>query len=201
MSAARLAILMTLLFATGCYKTVRIPNPNQGAPPVITIQAFVPGAACDIQANTSVTSRVPVPRGCQFTLGGVANSPGGVKSLNLTIWQNSKVLYQVSNTNTPDTSGNVPTGISIPGTNGSGGIGPNPMLVTVSEGVNLSQNTSPVLVEATSTNFNNMSTSIAVTYGGITCRNPHPECLYCEYQVSCSNKPTPPGCYWAPCTK
>lgn len=198
-----LIILLTLVVA-GCpgNSDVTIPSPGQDKAPVITINAFVPGDKCKINpANVSITSSVYALWGCTFVLTGSAKNPGGVKTLAVMVWQNGRAIYQATNTNVPDASGKVSPNISIPGVNGSGGIGSTAMSITVSGDTPGINHTSPALMQASATNFNNQSTSINVTYGGTLCRNPPGgSCLYCQ-GGACDAKPTPPGCYWSACTQ
>lgn len=140
-----------LLSVTACSQTVPISPAGQDAPPSMTWNAFVvqqpSGDSGDVQPgkeNASMTTSVNVTEGARVQFSGSANNPSGVQQFEVRIEQAGRTVYDVTTTGPADASGQVSNVLNIPGTNGAGGSGNQPMVLTLS---------SPVLVTATATNF------------------------------------------------
>jgi hypothetical protein len=87
-------------------------------------------------------------------ISGGASNPGGVSLFSIKVEDNNFApLYTAKVTAVPDTSGKAPDLLSIPGVDGHGGIGGNPMAVRTDKSVRIT---------ATASNFNGMTTSYQV---------------------------------------
>jgi hypothetical protein len=153
---------LILLFWTACSQTVTVPPAGQDTAPNMTWNAFVvqqpSGYSGDVQPgkeNVGMTTSVNITEGARVQFSGSAKNPGDVQQFHVTIQQAGNPLYDVTTTSTPDASGQVPDVLSIVGTNGAGGSGNQPIVVTLS---------TPVIVTATATNFHAMSQTMTVTY-------------------------------------
>jgi len=162
----RLGVGVLILCGAGCSHNVTIPPAGQDTAPTITMNAFVvqqpSGYSGDIEpgkANIGMTSSVAVTEGAKVQFSGSAKNPGGVQQFNVTVKQSGQTLYQATTTSTPDANGRAPDLLSLVGTNGAGGSGNQPMLVSMS---------APVSVTATATNFHAMSQTITVTYNPVS---------------------------------
>lgn len=149
-----------LISVVSCSHQAPIPPTGQDSPPTMTINAFVvqqpSGYSGDVdQANVSDSTSVGVTSGARIMMSGSAKNAGGVKSFTVSLRQANQTLFQVTATGVPDATGAVPDLLSILGTNGAGGPGNMPMVVTVEQ---------PVQVIATATNFNGMTSSITINY-------------------------------------
>jgi hypothetical protein len=158
--ACRAAFIVLTLISAACSKSVTIPPPNQDSPPTVTLNAFVvqqpSGYSGDVdRANVSDSTSVGVTTGAQIQISGSARNAGGVKSFTISIRQANRVVFQATATAAPDATGMVPDLLSILGTDGTGGPGNMPMVVTMRE---------PVQVVSTALNFNGMAKSITVNY-------------------------------------
>jgi len=101
------------------------------------------------------------PCGGRIVITAVAKNPGGVKELKLTVEQEFRQLYSVQTSATPDSNNRVPDLLSIPGTDGSGGVGSNPIIVTIGS---TNSSAPPAELKATAVNFNSQTSSIHVFY-------------------------------------
>jgi hypothetical protein len=162
----RFAVGILMLLTVACSHDVTIPPAGQDTAPTITINAFVvqqpSGYSGDIEpgrANVGMTSSVNVTEGAKVQFSGSAKNPGGVQQFTVTVKQSGQTLYQVSTTGVPDANGQVPDLLSLVGTNGAGGSGNQPMVVTMS---------TPVIVTTTATNFHAMSQTITITYNPVS---------------------------------
>jgi hypothetical protein len=131
----------------------------------MTINAFVVqqprGYSGDVEpgkANVGLTTSVNVTEGAKVQFSGSAKNPGGVQRFDITVKQAGKALYQVTTAGTPDAGGEVPDLLSIVGTDGAGGPGNQPMVVSLS---------APAVVTAVATNFHSMSQTITITYNPV----------------------------------
>ena len=162
----RLAVGIFMLLTVACSHNVSIPPAGQDTAPTITINAFVvqqpSGYSGDIEpgrANVGMTSSVNVTEGANVQLSGSAKNPGGVQQFSVTVKQSGQTLYQASISSVPDANGQVPDLLSLIGTNGAGGSGNQPMVVTMS---------APVILTTTATNFHAMSQTITITYNPVS---------------------------------
>lgn len=162
----RVVVGIFILVTIGCSHNVSIPPAGQDTAPTITINAFVvqqpSGYSGDIEpgrANVGMTSSVNVTEGAKVQLSGSAKNPGGVQQFNVTVKQSGQTLYQASTTSVPDANGQVPDLLNLVGTNGAGGSGNEPMVVTMS---------APVILTTTATNFHAMSQTITITYNPVS---------------------------------
>jgi hypothetical protein len=162
----RLGVRIFLLLTVACSHNVSIPPAGQDTAPTITMNAFVvqqpSGYSGDIEpgrANVGMTSSVAVTEGAKVQMSGSAKNPGGVQQFSVTVKQSGQTLYQVSTASVPDANGQVPDLLSLLGTNGAGGSGNQPMVVTMS---------APVILTATATNFHAMSQTITITYNPVS---------------------------------
>lgn len=158
----QLMVSMLVVTAAACSQPVTVPPAGEDTAPNITINAFVvqqsQGYSGDIEPgkeNVGMTTSVNVTKGAKVQFSGSAKNPGGVQQFNMTIKQAGETLYEVTTTATADAGGQVPNLLSIVGTDGTGGPGGQPMVVTL---------TTPVILTATATNFHAMSQTITVTY-------------------------------------
>lgn len=162
----RCLVGIVTLVTVACSHNVTIPPAGQDTPPTITINAFVvqqpSGYSGDIEpgrANVGMTSSVNVTERAKVQFSGSAKNPGGVQQFNVTVKQSGQTLYQASTMSVPDANGQVPDLLSLVGTNGAGGSGNQPMVVTMS---------APVIVTTTATNFHAMSQTITITYNPVS---------------------------------
>ena len=162
----RLGIGVLILSSVACSHNVTIPSAEQDTAPTITMNAFVvqqpTGYSGDVEpgkANVGMTSSVNVTEGAKVQFSGSAKNPGGVQQFGVTVTQSGQILYQAAAMSTPDANGQVPDLLSLVGTNGAGGPGNQPMVVTMS---------APVIVTATATNFHAMSQTITITYNPVS---------------------------------
>jgi hypothetical protein len=155
------SLLMLSLFLCGC-PSVRIPPAGLDKPPKITVIGLVVGNTGTIGHSTiSFTTKVSASAGTQVqVIAGatdqISKAQGGVKQLQITIFQGEQKLFDITSTSSPSVNGRVPPTLGILGTNGTGGVGP--------QLVGFTMNSDPVVVNALATNFNNQTSSIAVTY-------------------------------------
>lgn len=88
------------------------------------------------------------------------NPKGGVKELTLTVDRSGTVLKTIKHTQDVSPTGEVVPSLSITGTDGAGGIGPQEILITARNDPSLS-------ATATATNFNGQTSSIHVVFNVI----------------------------------
>jgi hypothetical protein len=156
-----LPVLALSLF--GCAQLVPIPASEQDAKPVIHVGA-VPSGGGDVNVSDAYPGSCVSPcknavaPGTQLTLSISAQNPGGVKTLSAVIAETGKPSYGVATESQPNPQGLVPTGMTILGHNGAGGIGNIPIGATM----NNPTGTFSVLVSAT--NYNNMTSLYSVVY-------------------------------------
>ena len=162
----RLTPGFVVLCSLACSQTVTIPPAGDDTAPTLTMNAFVvqqpSGYSGDVEpgkANVGMTTPVNVTQGARVQFSGSAKNPGGVQHFSVRVTQAGETLYQVTTSSTPDASGHVPDLLSIVGTDGAGGSGNHPMVVTLS---------APVIVIAAATNFHAMSQTITVTYNPVS---------------------------------
>lgn len=148
---------------TGCtttLKRVTIPAPQNDAPPRITVRAIpflppnTPGSAGDIQKGTLATppasSVSNVDLGTFAQLSANADNDGGVQSLTLSINENGVAPFQGSVQGDKDGNGQVPSSLVVSQTNAG-------KVITF-------QINSVLTLTSQASNFNNASTSLAITY-------------------------------------
>lgn len=145
------------LSLSACTNSVSVPAGGQDHAPVIKINSYPVGGTGDVDCETVDTSApVTVTRGTEIMILGAATNPGGVKEFSLTVNQGTKTLYDVKATAVIGSDGKVPDLLSIPGSNGAGGVGNTPLDFT--------ETGETVSVTSTATNFNNQTTTSTVDY-------------------------------------
>jgi hypothetical protein len=109
------------------------------------------------KSEVSSTSTVKATKGTTVVIWGKARNPeGGVQRFSLTVTDGSKTLYDATTTSAPDADGEVAETLLIATSNGAGGVGNQQLAFAVTS--------NPINVAATAVNFNNMATSLVVTY-------------------------------------
>lgn len=173
-AAARAGIAATVLVlgATGCTQLVVIPtSPAQDSPPVIGLTNFVIGGSAQIDkpevssrdGTNQVATVTPSGTRCEvpaLTILGSAKNPGGVREFSLRVFQasNPQPKYEVR-TSATATEGKGPDLLSIPGSDGRGGVGSEPLKIEFGGGKAGCPLDNVFRVSATATNFNNQTTS------------------------------------------
>jgi hypothetical protein len=151
--------------AASCPKPVPVPPPDQDRPPVVKVHV-TPSGPTRVSVQEASSDAAVRPCYTYVTLGGdavitaAATNPGGVQSISLKVTENvapfsTRVLVQRSAT--PDSSGNVPTVLSILGHDGAGGIGSNPVLFHAE-----AAQANGLVVTATATNFHGQATTVTL---------------------------------------
>jgi hypothetical protein len=148
---------------TGCattLKRVTIPAPQNDAPPRITVRAIpflppnTPGSAGDIQksilATPPASSVSNVDQGTFAQLSANADNDGGVQSLTMSITENGVPPFQGIAQGSKDGNGQVPNSLVVSQTNTGAAV--------------TFQINSVLTLTSQASNFNNESTSLAVTY-------------------------------------
>lgn len=155
-----LATIALLALAACAPGRVTPPAPIHDSPPTITIAyADITGLGPVPPTNPgytryTATTEIDMPLKAtnhQIALWAVANNPGGVKYLRLSVNTTDTTSLTVS----PDANGQVPPTIGIVGSNGAGAPG-DQKITFVNTGANV--------VVATATNFNNQSSHITITF-------------------------------------
>ncbi|RPI79084.1 MAG: hypothetical protein EHM45_04215 [Desulfobacteraceae bacterium] len=142
---------------------VHIPAAAQDAKPIITVNAVASGGgqiqhpeASPIHCASPCQSSVGLNTSLVITIH--AKNPGGVKNIGVTVTPPEGPAYGIERTAAPDADQCAYPSLSIPGHNGSGGIGATPILFRM----NKPAAKATLLVRAT--NFNGQSVLYAVTY-------------------------------------
>ena len=138
---------------------VTVPVPIQDHPPVITIGNFPVQGQVD-QPNSTASSTVNVSAGTKLMLTGDATNAGGVKlfSLKFTCWPGGTVCQTVQTSATPDANNMVPNILRIWGSDGKGGAGGQSITF------DLIGQDQAIVLDASATNFNAITSAIKVTY-------------------------------------
>jgi hypothetical protein len=167
--ARRVALgsLMIFLFSgAACPSTVKVPgSADQDQAPTVRIgyakyTATPKPEAGDFKyATQSGTVLIPGADwgSDHMFIADASNPKGGVKELKLVVGRVRQPQQTVTNSQAIGSDGTALPSLSIPGTNGQGGIGPQPILLRFSS-------TDLFEATATATNFNGQTTSVTVVF-------------------------------------
>src|SRR5574340_721984 len=123
----------------GCAQLAPIPAPEQDVKPVIHVGAVPSGGVGDVSISDAYPGSCASPcknavaAGTQLVLSISAKNPGGVKYLSATVAETGKPSYGVAVESKPNAQNLVPTGMTILGHNGAGGIGNIPIGATMNK--------------------------------------------------------------------
>jgi len=152
-----MVVVMGVAFVcTGCC-SLRVPPPEDDAAPVVAVINMKGSVDQSEVSSTSTIKDVKATKGTTVVIWGKAqNSEGGVQHFSLAVKDGAKTLYDVAMTTAPDANGEVSETVFIAGSNGAGGIGNQQLAFPVISG--------PITVTANAVNFNQMASSLTVTY-------------------------------------